>query len=256
MFSYQFGGEPPEYEGIAKALFNLYRLRTAQCLILGDIAKCLPWTLETLIYHSTAEQSRDDDKSRGQWMMASLLVRAAINMGYHREPPKTSPISVLQAELRRRVWLCVANTDRKASFMAGLPSMMSAVESDTLAPRNLHDWELSDGMAALPPSRPLTDFTPVTYLIVKGRVVNALGAITDFNNALSHRSYDKVVELDRLLHEAYINIPPCMKKVRLQVSQADTHIPCFFLTTPASRYSLTQDETLLSPAKPRLTHEN
>ena len=95
-------------------------------------------------------------------MMTGVIVRAAINMGYHREPSNTSSISVLQGELRRRVWLAVASKDDLASFLVGFPSMSLSVYSDALEPRNLHDWELSDDTTVLPPSRPLDEMTPVT----------------------------------------------------------------------------------------------
>src|SRR4051794_16113194 len=99
MLSYHFfDNEPPEYEGISGALLNLYLKRTAQCLMRADIAKCLPYTLETLIYYTAAEYSRKDDNGRGQWMMTGIIVRAAVNMGYHREPSPRSTISILQAE--------------------------------------------------------------------------------------------------------------------------------------------------------------
>jgi hypothetical protein len=33
--------EPPEYEGTSHSLYELYRLRTAQCLMMGDIVSSL-----------------------------------------------------------------------------------------------------------------------------------------------------------------------------------------------------------------------
>jgi len=40
MLSYhQFNDSAPEYGGIAKALSDLYRQRTAQCLLIADITK-------------------------------------------------------------------------------------------------------------------------------------------------------------------------------------------------------------------------
>jgi hypothetical protein len=211
MLSYLQFDEPPEYEGISESLFQLYRLRTAQCLIIGDIAKCLPYTLETLRFNATAELNRKDDNSRGLWIMTGVMVRAAINMGYHRDPPQSSSISILQAEYRRRVWLSVIGMDDMASFLVGFPRMMPAIYSDTVEPRNLHDWELSDDTTVLPPSRPLTEPTPATYMIVKGRLFRALGRITDFNNTPSLGSYDTVLEIDNSLHEAYQNFPPHLK---------------------------------------------
>jgi hypothetical protein len=208
---HQFDKGPPEYEGVADDLYELYRLRTAQCLIAGDVAKCLPYTLETLIHYTVAEHSRKYDSDRGLWLLAGLTVRAAVNMGYHREPSQTSNISKLYAELRRRVWSVVASLDLGTSFSVGFPSMIAAIDSDTLEPRNLHDWELSEDTTVLPPSRPLTELTFVTYLIVKSRIIRALGRITDFNNALKSGSYDMVLEIDRSLQEAYADVPPHMK---------------------------------------------
>jgi hypothetical protein len=215
MLSYhQFDNESSEYEGTSRTLCELYRLRTAQCMMTGDIAKCLPYTLETLLFNSTAELAREDDNGRGLWMMTGVMVRAAINMGYHRDPSHTPSISILQGELRRRVWLALVGKDELASFLVEFPSMMPAIYSDTLEPSNLHDWELSDDTTVLPPSRPTAESTPVTNLIVKNCLMRALGRVTDFNNALRPGSYDKLLEIDKSLAEAYEKVPLHMKMPR------------------------------------------
>jgi hypothetical protein len=208
MLSYtMLDSEPPEYKGVAGPLLTLYRLRTAQCLMIGDIARCLPYTLETLIYYASAEFARRDDNYRGQWMLASFMVRAAVNMGYHREPPKSSSVSVLQAELRRRVWYSIVSIDQKASFLLGFPTMVAAIPSDVHEPRNLFDWELSHDMSVLP-YRELGEVTPVTHLIGKFRLISTLGHITDFNNFLTPGSYDDLLRLDQALIQAYKEQPP------------------------------------------------
>ncbi|KKK24816.1 hypothetical protein AOCH_000267, partial [Aspergillus ochraceoroseus] len=211
MLSYHQYGEPPEYEGLSESLFQLYRLRTAHCLLTGDIAKCLPYTLETLRFNATAELNRRDDNSRGLWIMTGVIVRAAINMGYHRDPGQSSSITPVQAEYRRRVWLSIISMDDVASFLAGFPRMFPAIYSDTREPRNLHDWELSDESPVLPPSRPLTEPTETTYLIVKGRLFRALGRVPDLQNTPNATSYHTVLEIDKALYNAYQDIPPHMK---------------------------------------------
>jgi Fungal specific transcription factor domain len=213
MLSYHQWEEPPEYEGISESLFQLYRLRTAQCLSIGDIAKCLPYTIEALRFNATAELNRQDDNSRGLWIITGVIVRAAINMGYHRDPSQLqSPsLSILQSEYRRRVWNSVMQMDDLNSFLVGFPRMMAAIYSDTKEPRNIHDWELSEETTVLPPSRPLTEPTSSTYVIVKGRIAHALGRVTDFNNLPGLGSYDTVLNLDKALYEAYQNIPSHMK---------------------------------------------
>ncbi|OKL63177.1 hypothetical protein UA08_01376 [Talaromyces atroroseus] len=216
MLSYHQWDEPPRYYGISESLFQLYRLRTAQCLIIGDIAKCLPYTIETLRFNATAELNRQDDNSRGLWIITGVIVRAAINMGYHRDPSQLSSLSVLQSEYRRRVWNAVTHMDDLASFLVGFPRMMAAIYSDTKEPRNIHDWELTEETTVLPSSRPLTEPTSVTYMIVKGHIAHALGRITDFNNLPGLGSYDTVLSLDKSLHEAYQNMPPHMRVFHLK----------------------------------------
>ncbi|KAH8892610.1 hypothetical protein GQ53DRAFT_685973 [Thozetella sp. PMI_491] len=207
MLSYYQYGEPPEYEGISESLFHLYRMRTAQCLLSGDMSKCLPYTVETLRFNATAELNRKDDNRRGLWIMTGVIVRAAINMGYHRDPSHSPNISALQGEYRRRVWVSIISMDDLSSCLGGFPRMMSAMYSDTQEPRNLHDWELSEETKVLPPSRPLSENTNVTYLIAKGRLTRALGRMADFMCAPSLCSYKTVLEIDQAVYDAYHNFP-------------------------------------------------
>ncbi|KAK0712051.1 hypothetical protein B0H67DRAFT_493035 [Lasiosphaeris hirsuta] len=207
MLAHHQYGEPPEYQGLSASLFQLYRMRTAQCLLSGDMAKCLPYTLETLRFNATAELARKDDNRRGLWITTGVMVRAAINMGYHRDPSHLSPpIPALQAEYRRRVWLSVIGMDDMAAFFSGLPR--TSAPSDTQDPRNLHDWELSSD--PLPPSRPLTEPTRVTYLLVKTRLFGALARIADLHNSPTPTPYAAVLATDAALRAAYEAIPPAM----------------------------------------------
>ncbi|KAL4962947.1 Zn(II)2Cys6 transcription factor [Aspergillus stella-maris] len=216
MLASQFGGM--QFEGTAEERFHTYRQRAAQCLLMGDIAKCLPYTIETLRLNATAELNRKDDNGRGLWIMTGVLVRAAVNMGYHRDPDHTPSLSMLQAEYRRRVWLSVVSMDEVASFLSGFPCMTSALNSDTKEPRSVHDWELDSETSVLPPSRPPPESTPATYLIVKGRLFHALGKIIDFINGPNPDDYGRVVEIDRLLYETWSHIPP---HIKLEVRQVE-----------------------------------
>ncbi|OKL63564.1 hypothetical protein UA08_01696 [Talaromyces atroroseus] len=230
MLAYQQYGEPSDYEGMSDSLCQLYRLRTAQSLIMGDIAKCLPYTVEALRLNATAEFNRKDDTSRGLWILTGVMVRAAKNMGYHRDPSQSPSISPFQAEYRRRVWLSVMEMDDMASFTAGFPRMISTIHTDTMEPRNVHDWELSDDLTVLPPPRPISETTYVSYLIVKTRLLRALSRVSDFNNTTGSSSYNEILEIDNSLYEAYEDFPLYMKmdSVKLDCTadgkKADTSI--------------------------------
>ncbi|KAL3455536.1 hypothetical protein BJX64DRAFT_294958 [Aspergillus heterothallicus] len=217
MLAFQFS-ESSEYEGISESRFDLYRLRTAQCLLMGDIAKCLPYTIETLRFNATAELNRKDDNSRGLWIMTGVIVRAAVNMGYHRDPSHTPSLSTLKAEYRRRVWLSVTNMDEVTSFLSGFPRMAPTVHADTREPHNLHDWELDEGTSALHRSRPLSETTSATYLIAKSRLFRGLGNVVDLNNSSQPVRYATVLDVDKYLQDAYINLPV---QIRLDASKGD-----------------------------------
>lgn len=209
MLAYHQHGEPLDYEGLSEPLFQLYRTRTAQCLLRGDIAKCLPYTIEALRLNALADLNMKDDNRRAMYITAGVIVRAAVNMGYHRDPSHSTKFSILQAEYRRRVWSSIITMDNVASFHVDFPRMIP--RSDTAEPRNLHDWELSGDMHILPDSRPLTEPTHVTYLIVKNRFMNTLSRVTDYNSSLHLGPYEIVVDIDRALQNGLESIPPHMR---------------------------------------------
>jgi hypothetical protein len=46
--------------------------------------KCAPYTLETLINNIMAEWARNGEGEAQVWVMVGVLVRVALQMGYHR----------------------------------------------------------------------------------------------------------------------------------------------------------------------------
>ncbi|KAL3423279.1 fungal specific transcription factor domain-containing protein [Phlyctema vagabunda] len=216
-----FDREPPEYAGATNSLAEMYRIRTAQCLMVADITKCAPYTVETLIHNCIAESW--DGNEKGAWMMTGVLIRAAMQMGYHRDSSKYPQLSVFQGEMRRRVWAFVTEMDSLSSFVVGLPSMIKSLDSDTAEPLNVYDWELSEDMVQLPPSRPLEQFTPVAYLICKARLLGAVGGVVDFLNSLQTDTYSRtVVTLDDNLLKARLAMPAQLKRPTLDEALKDT----------------------------------
>ncbi|KAK9368461.1 hypothetical protein V1509DRAFT_622988 [Lipomyces kononenkoae] len=224
MSSYGYSNdEPPEYEGISRSLSELYRQRTVQCLMMADITKYLPYTVETLIYHGFAEQLGKKNSTGGWWIMEGALIRVAIQMGYHRDPSHYPNISVFQGEMRRRIWRFILTVDAASSFAVGLPKMIQAVHHDAAEPRNIHDWELYEEMTELPPSRPLSEETPVSYLIVKSRVFRPLGAVADFICSLQPDLYDVALQIDKQLWDAHSQIPPGFRMQDLDESKGESY---------------------------------
>ncbi|KAI9882927.1 MAG: hypothetical protein M1823_005329 [Watsoniomyces obsoletus] len=199
------GDEPPEYQGRSMQIANAYRNRSVECLVLSDFCRPTAPMIETLILHLQAEHARTAEV--GTWIMGGLIIRLALRMGYHRDPGSFTDITPFEGELRRRVWTFVRMVDVLSSFQMGLPSMLRSTDCDTALPRNLYDEEIDQSTTVLPPSRPITEPTPVSYMIAKGRVAFVFGDIVERINSLNTMPYEDVMKLDGQLREARAAIP-------------------------------------------------
>ena len=113
--------------------------------------------------------------------------------------------------MRRRVWCSLVTMDAVSSFMVGLPSITRTVDHDSAEPKNVHDWELYDGIVELPASRPLSHTTPVSYSIAKARLLQPLGEVVDFVSSMQCDSYDRALQIDEKLTSAHLQMPPHLR---------------------------------------------
>jgi len=201
--------EPPEYAGKSLQFSVAFRRLTAQTLALADIREPIPEMLEALVLHLQAEYGRSKDAESGVLYLVSLVVRIAMRMGYNRDPAPYPNVKPFQAEMRRRVWTTIRQADLMFSFQFGLPAVARADCIDTEIPRNLYDDELFEDMTSLPPSRPDTEVTPMSYMIAKARMSYKFGEIVDRILSITNPpSYEEISELDRQLRHERSMIPP------------------------------------------------
>ncbi|KAL4793759.1 hypothetical protein BDV19DRAFT_399929 [Aspergillus venezuelensis] len=81
------------------------------------------------------------------WLSAGSLMQAAMNMGLHRDPSNFSPLSTLQAEMRRRLWTTVIDLVLLESLDSATPILVPA-NFDTRAPSNVDDRDISSSVTA------------------------------------------------------------------------------------------------------------
>ena len=206
--------EPPDYQGVSQALADLYHSRATQCLTLADITRPVPYTIETMLFKGLAEISSQEDNETGLWMMLGTVIRAAMRVGLHRDASHYPSISPFQGEMRRRVWAFIAQVDVINSFNIGLPSMIRSEESDTDVPRNIHDAEMSKEMLELPPARPTSEPTAISYMIAKYRILRIIGEIMEASTSLRPPLYEHVLDLDKRLKVAFEEVAPHLKHDR------------------------------------------
>ncbi|KXX79768.1 Activator of stress genes 1 [Madurella mycetomatis] len=233
MLSYlKVGDEPPEGKGRALELADEYRLRTVQCLIAGDFTKPTEYTVEAIMLYSFGEYSTRWDADLGVWMIISMAVRIAFRMGYHRDPKWFSTLTPFQAEMRRRIWATVRMMDVLFSHHVSLPNMISDQDCDTELPQNILDDEFGPDSKVLPPSRPITEPTPISYMIFKVRLCQELGSILQATGRVKNQvHYDEILRFDAKLRDIHADIPP---HLRMQPLGAP-HEPCQKIIT---RFSL------------------
>jgi len=124
-------------------------------------------------------------------------------------------------EMRRRLWNHLIQVEVLSSFHVELPGMISNIDSDTLAPRNLRDTDFDETSTVLPPSRPYTDLVPMSYSIWKGSLCKISGKISTVANRLQLPKYADILELDQELLNCYLEIPPHWVQSSLDLDIAD-----------------------------------
>ena len=216
------GEEPPEFAGKSLDLSNTYRTAMANCLILADYTKPHQHIIETLIFHLSAEYRRNRDSEASVWVLVGMIVRLAMRMGYHRDSKMFPNISPFQGEMRRRVWTYVRQADLLFSFQISLPAMIRIGDSDTELPRNIYDEEFDEDTAVLPPSRPTSEPTSVSYMITKARLAFGFGRVLEEVNGVRSKPYEEILKIDKGLRGIFEAIPDHLK---LRPMNEQYHLP-------------------------------
>jgi hypothetical protein len=222
-FAHRAGDESIEPSKAAPMdLVHSYRTLCAQALVLGSYTKPGQYTIETLVLYFEGEFTMTGDAQARGWLLHGLTVRLALRMGLHRDASNHPNISAFQGEMRRRVWHLISQVDLLLSFHVGLPSMVSGLPTDTKPPLNLFDEDFDLQSTVLPPSRPETELTPMTYTICKARIATVFGQIADQANTLTGPTHPEVMAVDKSLLEAYESIPPVLMARSLDEAITDS----------------------------------
>ncbi|KAL4906773.1 hypothetical protein BDW74DRAFT_127339 [Aspergillus multicolor] len=204
-------GELADAVGNPEEACNIYRLYAAYCLIRDRYTTPSKYTIEALLTYAQCEYFRSADAQHENWVMFGIIMRLALHMGLHRDGSRFPEISCFEAEMRRRIWAFMTQGDALSSFQSGLPRMVHKGVADTKLPRNLLDEDFDENTTTLPPSRPDTDATPLSYVIAKSAVGEVFAQITDRVASTEPTTYQSILQLDSQLNEAYAAIPTHLK---------------------------------------------
>lgn len=135
------------------------------------------------------------------WISAGAVVRSAVYMGLHKDPAQLQHMSVLDAEMRRRIWNTILEISLQSSLVSGGPCFISLSEFDTQPPGNFNDADLD---AAEPAPRPSKQHTQASIAIALRQTLPARLAVVKFlNDLFSSGTYGETLRIDRDLRAAY-----------------------------------------------------
>jgi len=99
------------------------------------------------------------------WISVGLLVRRAISMGLHRDPKYFPNMSILEAEIRRRLWATIIELNVQFSVESGMRPLISIDDFDTEAPADIDDEDFDEDTTSLV-SKPNSVFTKTSIQII------------------------------------------------------------------------------------------
>ncbi|KAG5770594.1 hypothetical protein H9Q72_002584 [Fusarium xylarioides] len=185
-----------------------FAVAAAQCLTLGEYFRPKAFCFEALLLYLHSRFITCLEISPDMGALLNVLAHIATVSGYHRESniPSLSPFT---AEMRRRAWSSFMQLDLPVSFHLGVPSRITLAVSDTKSPSNLLDSDFDEHSAQLPPSRPDSDLTGVTFGILKHKFMTIFDKI--LQHALlnpSHEAIDaRIDSLETELKNLYGSLP-------------------------------------------------
>ncbi|TVY86543.1 Transcription factor, partial [Lachnellula willkommii] len=137
------------------------------------------------------------------WMSMGSLVHRAMQIGLHRDPQYLPPMSVMQAEIRRRLWATILEMLVQSSLDSAMPPRMSVDEFDTAAPSNINDNEIDDSTTVLRPHPRSTYTTASIQLLLLDSIPTRLRILQLLNGLKPEISYLDVLALSSEITTAH-----------------------------------------------------
>ncbi|KAL7942712.1 hypothetical protein V8C42DRAFT_331694 [Trichoderma barbatum] len=129
------------------------------------------------------------------WISSGSLIHRAMQIGLHRDPKNLPPMSVLQAQVRRRLWATILELVVQSSLDSALPPRISFNEFDTQPPANNNDDEIGESVTELKP-QPRENYTRTSMqLILYDSLPTRLRILNLLNGLNSELSYLDVLDL-------------------------------------------------------------
>ncbi|KAK1654526.1 C6 zinc finger domain protein [Colletotrichum phormii] len=141
------------------------------------------------------------------WIYTGTLLHTAMQIGLHRDPINLSPMSTLQAEIRRRLWSTILELVIQSSLDAAMPPRISFDEFDSRPPANVNDDELEESQTELQSHLRSTYTDMSLHLQLRDSLMSRLRVAQLLNGIHHELSYHVALELSaEITHACRTNI--------------------------------------------------
>ncbi|KAI0900221.1 fungal-specific transcription factor domain-containing protein [Annulohypoxylon nitens] len=137
------------------------------------------------------------------WVSSGSLIHIAMQIGLHRDPKHLPTMSVLQAEIRRRLWATVLEIIVQSSLDTAMPPRISFDDFDTEAPSNLNDDEMDESTTVIQPHPKSIYTTTSIQLILFGLLPTRLRILHLLNGLHTELSYLDALALSSEITDQY-----------------------------------------------------
>ena len=121
------------------------------------------------------------------------LLQSAMHLGLHRDPIYLPKVSIFQGEMRRRLWLTIVELHVQAALDVGMVPIISSSGFDTRPPLNIDDNEINESTSVAPPSKPLLQWTQMSFqILLQQSLSTRLEILSLVNDAFTEPSYSAV----------------------------------------------------------------
>lgn len=146
-------------------------------------------------------------KYKRTWTEVGNLVRFCMSAGLHRNPDLIRrPTTPLEKELRRRIWAAVIDFELQASFDRGMISTPWLLQSDTTAPSNILDEDVTSTHTVA--TRSTNDFTSAWYLSASNGTLMLRSTLNTVLNNIRHvLTFEQVKQYTDEI-ESHLNLVP------------------------------------------------
>lgn len=133
--------------------------------------------IEAMILRMHAEYQKTKEADIGMYILSRMTIGLAVRIGMHQDGLHFHGMTPFQWEVGGRQWAHLRMVDVIWSFTSGIPVMIKDSDTDTKLPSNLRDEDFNEATLILPPERPVTELTDISFLIMKTEIARAFARI-------------------------------------------------------------------------------